>query len=481
MGSMKRIACRGLAVWAAVFGTVVVQGALAAPPNEERGMTRVTPETTEELLVNPGRGWVLYGRADGFVEQARDALALGSIGYARFHWADLNPAEGKYDWSKVETFLEGWSKLGKRGAFGVMAASSHSRQPFVTPEWVFEAGAACKQTEVTSNDHGRKGRKVVPDFDHPVFFAKLEKFLEAFAERYDGDPRIEFIDIRSYGNWGEAHMGHLGGYPMIDDDQFQKHVKLHVDAFEKTQLILPLNDDNRHYPDVAKWAVQQGVGVRRDGVIGNSDGSETAIALGKQPAVFEYYGSYERLKGSGMWDGTYNRPGYGHPLAGCVERGKPTYMQFGWWGAKGANTFLENERALMEKLHNRMGYCFHVAEADLPERIRPAKPAKLTLRIANRGVAPIYIDAHPVVALLDGDGKVVARAGVDGLDPAAWAPDKTTEQTGSFTFANVGAGAYRLALGLFTDLDDESPAIAMPLEGRTDDRWHPLATVTVTE
>ncbi len=290
-------------------------------------MQTVTPEASDELLVNPGRGWVIYGRADGFGEDEAAVVDLATLGYVRFGWAQLNPAEDEYNWKPIEEFLAGWAAKGKTGAFGVMAASSHSREPFVTPEWVFKAGAEYQQTQVTGRAHGRPGKKIVPDFDHPVFFAKLEKFLKAYAEKFDGDPRIEFIDIRSYGNWGEAHMSHLGGYGPISDEPFLKHVKLHRAAFKKTQLILPLVDGVRKYKSVAEWAVENGVGVRRDGVVGNSDGSETAIALGETPAVFEYYGGYEKLKKTGYWDGTDNRRGYGQPRRGADLHRSPSHRR----------------------------------------------------------------------------------------------------------------------------------------------------------
>lgn len=461
--------------------SVLVLLAASAPGGEPAGdaVQTVTPQASDEPLVNPGRGWVAYGRADGFEEIDANALALASVGYARFQWADLNPDEGKYDWEPIESFLTGWAKMGKTGALGVMAASSHSRKPFVTPKWVFDAGAEYKETSVEGTAHGRPGTKVVPDFDHPVYLAKLEAFLKAFAARYDGDPRIEFIDIRSYGNWGEAHMAHLGGYPPISEEAFKEHVQIHLRAFKKTQLILPLNDGNRHYAGLARWAVENGIGVRRDGVIGNSDGSETAIALGRQPAVFEYYGSYEFLKKSGFWDGSSSRSGYGYPLPGCVERGRPTYMQFGWWGSSGVRTWLENERELIEKLSNRMGYHFVLTEATLPVHIVPGKAATLKLEVANQGVAPIYIPARPFVGLFDGDGEFVARAELRGVNTAKWQPGRTTAQDGTFTFEKLKPGGYTLALGLFTNPDSKTPAIALGIRGRRADRWHPLAQVRV--
>jgi len=43
-----------------------------------------------------------------------------------------------------------------------------------------------------------------PDFDDPVFLAKLDRFLAAAAARYDGDPNVAFVDVGSFGIWGEG-------------------------------------------------------------------------------------------------------------------------------------------------------------------------------------------------------------------------------------------------------------------------------------
>ncbi len=44
-----------------------------------------------------------------------------------------------------------------------------------------------------------------PKFDDPVFLAKLDRFLAAFAARYDGQPWLRYVDIGSIGDRGEGH------------------------------------------------------------------------------------------------------------------------------------------------------------------------------------------------------------------------------------------------------------------------------------
>jgi hypothetical protein len=141
----------------------------------------VTPRPTHEVLLNPGKGWVLYGMPEW---QVPTAMVMGNIGYERFQWSDLEPVEGQFNWKKLEDALAGWDKAGKQFAFGVMCASSHSKSPYVTPKWVFDAGAKHRLIDLNTlaNPYaGVPGQKAVPEFYDPVFLLKLKNFLNAMG------------------------------------------------------------------------------------------------------------------------------------------------------------------------------------------------------------------------------------------------------------------------------------------------------------
>ena len=188
-----------------IFSSIVIYLCLAFVTMlsgvEAPGTKTIVPKPCGDILLNPGKGWVLYGLADW---QDPAAMAIGTIGYKRFAWSEIEPVEGQYDWKKA----------GKQFSFGVMCANSHSKDPYVTPKWVFDAGAKCRMIDMkdVSNPYaGVPGQKAVPDFYDPVFLEKLRNFLSAMGKKFDGDGRIAFIDIRSYGNWGEGHMHPFGG------------------------------------------------------------------------------------------------------------------------------------------------------------------------------------------------------------------------------------------------------------------------------
>jgi hypothetical protein len=444
-----------------------------------RGKTVVVrPVISEMAIVNPGKGWVAYGKAEN---QPKEVLEMVSLGYSRFQWGDIEPEEGVYHWEIIDNAIKSWSDAGKQFAFGVMCASSHSRNFWVTPKWVFDAGARYDTFELKStklSTEGIPGPKLVPVFDDPVFLKKLEIFIKALAARYDGNPNIAFIDIRSYGNWGEGHM-YPFGKPDISAGKFKEHILIHRNAFKKSLLQLPTGKHKEFIP-VQEWAVSIGVGLRRDGICGNSDGSEVSICAGKMPAVFEFYGNYEMMKSLGWWDGKKDKEGRGYRLADCVETGKPTYCDLSRGGESGLK-LLKEDPSLVNKLTNRLGYHMVINEAKYPGKIKSDAPARISVTWINRGIANIFIPVKVSFALIPNDGRVMEVCDGIASKPALWNPEvpETVEEIIQFT--NTPAGEYSLAVGILQPGDSVKPSIKLGNELKTIDGWYVLGPVTITD
>ena len=454
----------------------------SAAAQDIRPKVTVLPTPSRTIVLNPGKGWVLYGNAAGHDPRLQ---AVSNLGYRRFEWADLEPEEGRFNWEPIESFLAGWQQFGKQAAFGVMCLNSHTAKPdgYSTPKWVFDAGSPRRIVELKEaklRTTGTPGVKVVPTFNDPVFLAKLGSFLAALGRRFDGDARIAFLDIRSYGNWGEGHMHPFGGEP-ISADEFRHHVQLHLDAFRKTPLCLSCENQRSPHVAVYDWAVkEQRCVARRDGICGNSDGSETARAWGISPAVFELFGPYDLLKEQEWWYGRdkENRKGYGHKLADCVEIGKPSYIDLSRGGKSGLE-LLTAESELVQRLANRMGYHFVLSEASYPRAISATSPATATFQWHNAGVAPIYVPCLVALGLLDAEGRVAAMCWPAECDPKDWMPDKTVSETCTLSFDDAPPGSYRLAVGLFQDRQAAAPWIRLAVEGETVRGWHVLGPIKI--
>ena len=78
---------------------------------------------------------------------------------------------------------------------------------------------------------GRAIPRIEPDYADPIYLAKHGAFIAAMGKRYDGTPGVEFLDIGSYGIWGEWHSTHPA--PVAVRKQI---VDMYLQAFPKTPL-----------------------------------------------------------------------------------------------------------------------------------------------------------------------------------------------------------------------------------------------------
>ena len=60
------------------------------------------------------------------------------------------------------------------------------------------------------------------------------------AQRYDGNPEVAFIDVGSFGVWGEGHTFASTAKP-YSAETVRRHIDLHTKHFKKT--LLAANDD----------------------------------------------------------------------------------------------------------------------------------------------------------------------------------------------------------------------------------------------
>ena len=416
----------------------------------------IRPLRDDSMLLNPGKGYVQYYGANSTI--TRDYIG---IGYTRVCWNDVEPQEGQFNWRPIDQTIRGFGKYDKKVGVGVMNVSTGIGKQYVTPKWVFEAGAVPLEVPDSSSP---TGKQVIPaSWEDPVFLSKMKTFIVAFGKQYDGNSNLAFIDIRDYGNWGEGHVGMLGHDSRIiltpPENLRQNYLQPYFGAFPRTQLIVVWG--SHAYDTIYDWAIQQGAGIRRDGILSewSKDGSECLRAYGHAPAVFEYCDSYETTKKKGYW-GT-------NLLMQYVEAGKPSHLQ---WDAR----IFDENREFCLQLGNRIGYHFILQQAKLPTVISPNAPCFIEWQWLNDGVAPLYEPCQVAIALLDAKDQVVQQQWLTNSHPKSWKPGESCTEAVSATFISVPAGIYKLAVGLFLDRQDSSPAYRLGIQGRMAQGWYVL-------
>ena len=344
----------------------VAAACTAAASLAEGGRTTVRPTDDGRALVNPGMGWTMHYYSNvpsnyGSTIEPGDAMEWFpgcSACYLRIPWAYLEPEEGVYNWAALDTPAQRWIERGGQIAFRITC--SENWLEYATPKWVFDAGA-----KEIRWDWGKgpceNGKLVDPDFADPVFLEKLENFLKAFARRYDGRPEVAFMDIGTYGLWGEGHTLMSSKVPQERMNvDVKKHIDLHVKCFPRTQLVI--SDDvsgptNRSgdYP-LLDYAREKGVGWRDDSVlVANPPNSwyhtdQTERYWRTLPVVLEHE-HYLGSLGRGAWSQDL--------LVKSVEEMHASYMSI----HGPAKKLLDENRGAIDRINRRLGYRFQLREA----------------------------------------------------------------------------------------------------------------------
>ena len=168
----------------------------------ESKIVRVQFREVDTLFANPGQGWMSQQRSP-----RTEPRFPCSVVYLRFNWADAEPEEGKFNWAIIDDAIAAWKPRGAAVALRVMTCNAHSRGYYTSPKWLFDAGCRSFEYLVGGDDPtsgGQRIPRIEPDYADPVYLEKHGAFLRALGERYDGRPDVGFLDIGSYGIWGDG-------------------------------------------------------------------------------------------------------------------------------------------------------------------------------------------------------------------------------------------------------------------------------------
>ncbi|MCC7492453.1 MAG: DUF4832 domain-containing protein [Fimbriimonadaceae bacterium] len=391
----------------------------------------VAPTDHGAALRNPAMGWVFH-HYDNVLTNYGSKLAPADtveefpgarVVYLRLPWSELEPAEGEYVWSTLDTPAQRWIDKGWQIALRISCCESWCR--WATPEWVQRAGA--------KGHNFRVGAGVVadgpfwePDYDDPVFLEKLSNFLAALAARYDGNPEVAFVDVGSFGVWGEGHTFHSSKLPYTADT-IRRHIALHRQHFRQT--LIAVNDDfssQGRGDEVVLETAAHGLTLRDDSILVQPPPHSwfhAGFAPGFWPRVpvileSEHFGPSQAR---GAW-------GDGSLYLQAVEEYHASYASVHWWPRE----FLAAQREWIDRINLRLGYRLNLVEARWPARLALGEALWCQLSWRNVGVAPCYPGGYPTITLKDAAGGIAAvwvGAGLNVRDLPVAAPGAAAAQT----------------------------------------------------
>ena len=435
--------------------------------NDEKGSSVVLAADTTKItyalkrfdgpLSNPHKGftvptggaWVFvpefeYGPYGSLNNKAWDLITYGS-GHQK--WNKLNPAKGVYDWTELEKLLNALAEHNMGYALRVLPYSpsyikgndTPEEEYDWTPSFVYESGA--KKVSATLDWNGY--RATVPVWDDPVYLQAAKDFAKALAEKYDGDPRIEYIDIRTFGEWGEWHASHLKGSEMPSDSIKMDMLDYYATVFKKTLLVLPSNGSG----DVYTHALSLGIAKRDDGFIGTPGRPDSLVRAyeANLPTIAENMAGYTTmLEYTDVIPGGYLKwtP---QRWVDAITTAHLTYYVLDQDSDCGYRFYSDN-KALADSMSKVIGYNFTVTQAELVTVAAPATgksadtTSTLNITVKNTGVAPCFFDVYMVAEFVDSTGRALAQIGETVRIPKATFKDGASKDF-SFTYKTAAGKA----------------------------------------
>jgi hypothetical protein len=476
----KRLTClsRLRTVEAALLGLALVSAGLASV--QAGGLVTVRPKEIDDVLVNPGIGFMTFQRfngdrlneglkwTEGFpIEYQKftgsltnESHPLTSIAYFRLYWKFIEPEPGKYRWDMLDRALETAKARGQSLMLRIAPYGTDKNND--APDWY---RALVEGQDIEKKLSNAKWR-VHPE--NPLYRQYFGALIRAIGARYDGHPDLELVDVSIVGAWGEG-----AGVEQLTDATRTALLDCYLDTFRQTPLVLQLQDPKSTHYALAR----RPVGWRVD-CLGDMGGfsktwshmedyyPQTLIQTGMQdawrraPVTMEVCWVMQHWKNLG-WDIDHiiNESLKWH-ISSFNAKSSPVPPD--WWPQ--VNRWLK-----------RMGYRFVLRRLTYPEAVKPGDQLAFTSWWDNKGVAPCY-RKFPLAFRL----KSATRTEVltTEADITTWLPGDNLYDSSVTVLARLAAGDYELELGLLDPLT-MVPKVRLAIEGRTEEGWYRLGTIKV--
>lgn len=259
--------------WATIFSTTASEQPLRNPGLGLLGYT--WEESGPSVAAREGRETL-----EQHVERLA-SLPFVDVLYIRCDWRNVQKRAGRLDLDPVwELTLDAARRHGLRVAFRVQSSNTvYQPKQYALPDFLRErvpmvsVGQMGAGSDTDSSlSSGAKDQWMEPRYDHPEYLKALAELNGLLAERFDGNPLVEFVDLMHLGFWGE---GHFGGYanPFPDRATAQRTLDRMVDMqlgiWKHTPLAMNTQPDisNTGNGEAIERAVRGGAWLRSDSIL----------------------------------------------------------------------------------------------------------------------------------------------------------------------------------------------------------------------
>lgn len=288
---------------------------------------------------------------------------------------------------------------------------------------------------------------------------RLVAFIQKLGQAWDNDPRVAYIELGLWGNWGEHHI-----WPDTLADgtdriplSFQTALgDAASQAFQNKKVQVRYPETFQNYDFGFLWdsfaliddlAGGEGI-VARDVWRTQINGGEVAYDWGQK-----------HIQPGDSPNDTLSDPIHRNYVIDWIKKTHTTSL--GWIDLYDAgNPAVSQGAALMQK---EFGYRFVISQATFSGSVELGGTMNVSFQVANKGSAPFYYDWPVEASLLRSDRTVAWKGLFDNADIRNWMPgddwNSSTRQynqapavhqvSGAFTIpSNMPAGTYTLALSI---------------------------------
>jgi hypothetical protein len=461
--------------------TLLAVAAFAALAPAQSDKVVFWPKEIGDVLVNPGMGIQTFQRVKGAptnpptrwsevgpaekIERAQTPPDFpdSSIAYFRWFWWQIEPEPGRYRWDIIDLAIAEAREQNQQVAIRLMPYDQ--KNPL--PEWYRNSGA-----RRANKPEDKDGAIWSPDADDPLYRKHWGGLIKAFAERYDGHPGLDSVDISTAGYWGEGWGPYLPSW-----ETHRALLDLYLDGFQRTPLLVNFDE-----LQVLRYATERGAGWRLDcwgdmrGQYWESWGRRWSHMLDFYPLQLVRAGAQDVWQRSPVSLETCWTPAYWKEQNFDLDYILEQALR---WHASSINIksapIPPEWRAKFDEFQKKIGYRFILRRFELPRRLRAGQMAPVSLWWLNKGVAPVYREYQLAFELRSerGAARIPTRA-----DPRRWLPGDALFESTVYVPDTLTPGSYRLRVALL-DPRTGAPAIRLAIEGRQPDGWYDIGEVRV--
>ena len=446
---------------------------------------KVRPRELKTPLLNPHKGCETFQRFNGdplfvsgsgicheegpteFPPRAFEGVTPGylpcSVSYCRWFWEVVEPGDGRCDFTVIDRSLETAAARGQTLHVRLMPYGAPTQPPL--PKW-YVAKYPTRECERFN------AKYLAPVHDGPEYRDKWGGLITEFGRRFDGDPRLEAVDMSYVGAWGE-------GDGECSDAGVDRMTKVYLDAHRKTPVLAMIGK----YMMTA--GVRAGAGWRCDSC--DDLGLWGDPAMGPQMRWNHLFDSYPwSVTGCGAQEAWKKAPVAFEPgMTMRIDYEKGFDLDFiveqdlKYHGSLISFKSYELPGPWMPKLEqfcNDLGYRLVLRQFKFDARAKQGTSFEWWAWVENVGVAPIYRRYTLAIRLTQG-----ARIHYhhSSADIRTWLPgDACLHETVALP-REFQPGSVMLHAAL-VDAATNVPKVRFAVEGADADGWVPLDTIEVT-